>query len=101
MFGNGRAVTIPLFFFVYFDNNIGPFIRLLIVLNSYLLYREPSEKIIYQNPEHSISSSTPSLEHSFILHLSQILGLEGEQSFPIKSATYTIIDNMHMHMHMR
>jgi hypothetical protein len=50
--GNGRAVTIPLFFFVCFDNNInGPFIRLLIVLDSYLLYQEPSEKIIYQNPE--------------------------------------------------
>jgi hypothetical protein len=34
---NGRAVTIPLFFFVCFDNNIGgPFIRLLLILDSYL-----------------------------------------------------------------
>jgi hypothetical protein len=50
--GNGRALTIPLFLFVCFDNNIGgPFIRLLIVLDSYLLYRERSKKIIYQNPE--------------------------------------------------
>jgi len=40
------------FFFVCFDNNIGgPFIRLLIILDSYLLYRERTKKIIHQNPE--------------------------------------------------
>jgi hypothetical protein len=52
---NGTAVTIPLFFLVCFDNNIGgPFIRIVTRIGFiFVISRTFEENIVYQNPEQS------------------------------------------------